>query len=116
VAGASPRTTVRSPSESLARACHARTSRLTDGASLPFVTPFEHQDRTDEARDRRDRGADLEGFVRTLEAGHQFPSLLGLAIEVSEEILGKARQNYLYLCAELTRPYARSANSKSSNC
>jgi hypothetical protein len=46
-----------------------------------FVSSFEHQDRADEARDRRDCGAHLEGCVGALEAGHQFPALLDLVIE-----------------------------------
>jgi hypothetical protein len=63
-----------------------RLSRLVEHAGPPdlialFVSSFKHQHRTDEARDRRDRGAHLEGFVCALEAGHQCPSLLGLLIE-----------------------------------
>jgi hypothetical protein len=63
-----------------------RLSRLVEHAGPPdlialFVSSFKHQHRTDEARDRRDRGAHLEGFVRALVAGHQFPALLGLVIE-----------------------------------
>jgi len=45
-----------------------------------FVSPFEYQHRADEAWDRRDRGAHLEGFMRALEAGHQFPAFLSLVI------------------------------------
>jgi len=45
------------------------------------ISPFAHQHRADEARDRHDHGAHLEGFVGALEAGHQFPAFLNLAIE-----------------------------------
>jgi hypothetical protein len=48
---------------------------------LPLVSLFEHQHRADEAGDMRGRRTHLEGFVRAFEAGHQFPSLLGLVIE-----------------------------------
>ena len=63
------RTTARPPGRSREE-CRTSISQLTVGALLPFVTPFEHQDRADEVQDRRDRGAHLEGFMGALGVGH----------------------------------------------